>query len=106
MKRTIAFCAIARPDEFFSALRGHSGDIAVTTAFRDHHTCTDADLEHLLELRDQHCAEAFITTEKDWVRLTPEQRTRLAPLDVARLEVVFENEADVTTQLLSLIMRK
>jgi tetraacyldisaccharide-1-P 4'-kinase len=48
----------------------------------------------------------FATTEKDWVRLTPEQRTRLAPLNVGRLEVVFENESALTTQLLSLTMRK
>jgi tetraacyldisaccharide 4'-kinase len=106
LKRTIAFCAIARPDEFFSALRGHSGDIGATSAFRDHHTYTEADLDQLLELRDQHSAEVFATTEKDWVRLTPEQRTRLAPLNVGRLEVVFENESALTTQLLSLTMRK
>jgi tetraacyldisaccharide 4'-kinase len=106
LKRTIAFCAIARPDEFFSALRSHSGEIASTTAFRDHHTYTDADLDQLLELRDQHSAEVFTTTEKDWVRLTPEQRTRLAPLGVARLEVVFENEPALTAQLLGLIVRK
>jgi tetraacyldisaccharide 4'-kinase len=106
LKRTIAFCAVARPDEFFSALRSHSGDIAATSAFRDHHTYSDADLDQLLDLRDQHSSEVFITTEKDWVRLTPEQRTRLAPLNVARLEVVFENEPALTTQLLSLIVRK
>ena len=106
LKRSVAFCAIARPDEFFSALRRHSSDIAATSAFRDHHTYTDADLDQLLDLRDQHCSEVFITTEKDWVRLSPEQRTRLAPLDVARLEVVFEDEPALATQLLSLIVRK
>jgi tetraacyldisaccharide 4'-kinase len=106
LKRAVAFCAIARPDEFFSALRSHSVDIAATSAFPDHHTYTDADLDQLLELRDQHSAEVFTTTEKDWVRLTPEQRTRLAPLDVARLEVVFENEPALTAQLLGLIVRK
>ena len=67
---------------------------------------SDADLDQLLDLRDQHCSEVFITTEKDWVRLTPEQRTRLAPLDVARLEVVFEDEPALAAQLLSLIVRK
>jgi len=105
LKRTIAFCAIARPEEFFSALPSH-GDIAATSAFRDHHTYTDDDLDHLLELRDQHAAEAFITTDKDWVRLTPGQRARLAPLNIARLEVMFENETAATAQLLSFIVRK
>ena len=104
--RAIAFCAIARPDEFFSALRNLGVDIAATSAFRDHHAYTDADLDHLLRLRDQHLAEAFITTEKDWVRLTQQQRTRLAPLDIARLDVVFENETAVAAQLRSLLVRK
>ena len=106
LKRAVAFCAIARPDEFFSALRSQSAAVAVTSAFRDHHTYTDADVDRLLELRDQNWAEAFITTEKDWVRLTPQQRSRLASLNTARLEVVFEDEPAVTAQLLSLIVRK
>ena len=106
LKRAVAFCAIARPDEFFSALRSQSAAVAVTSAFRDHHTYTDADVDRLLELCDQNWAEAFITTEKDWVRLTPQQRTRLTSLNTARLEVVFEDEPAVTAQLLSLIVRK
>lgn len=106
ISRAIAFCAIARPDEFFSSLRAHGTEIAATAAYRDHHALTGADLDRLLRLRDQHHAEAFITTEKDWVRLTPQQRTRLAPLNVARLEVVFDNEPALVAQLLGSIMRK
>ena len=105
-KKAVAFCAIARPDEFFSTLRNLGVDIAATSAFRDHHEFTDADLDNLLLLRDQHHAEAFITTEKDWVRLTRQQRTRLAPLNIARLDVVFENETAVAAQLRSLLVRK
>jgi tetraacyldisaccharide 4'-kinase len=104
--RAIAFCAIARPEEFFSALRNLGVDVAATSAFRDHHTYTDVDLDHLLRLRDQHHAEAFITTEKDWVRLTPQQKTRLAPLTIARLEVVFDNEPALTAQLSRSLVRK
>ena len=104
--RAVAFCAIARPGEFFAALRLSGVDIAANSRFRDHHAYTAADLDRLLRLRDQHHAPALITTEKDWVRLTPAQRARLAPLSVARLDVVFENETAVTTQLLGLLVRK
>jgi tetraacyldisaccharide 4'-kinase len=103
---TVAFCGIARPDEFFSALRASGVEIVGTSQFRDHHSWTGADLDNLLRLRDQHRAESFITTEKDWVRLKPQQRARLAPLNTARLEVAFENETSLTAQLLSLLMRK
>ncbi len=104
--RSIAFCGIARPDEFFTALRASGVEIAATSQYRDHHVYTDSDLKHLIELRDTHQATCLVTTEKDWVRLTPAHRARLAPLNVARLDVVFENETAVTAQLLSLLVRK
>lgn len=104
--RAIAFCGIARPEEFFSSLRASAVDLAATFTFRDHHTWTDAELNSLLQLRARHNAESLITTEKDWVRLTPQQRARLAPLDIARLEVMFENETAITAQLSGLLVRK
>ncbi|HZD47151.1 MAG TPA: tetraacyldisaccharide 4'-kinase [Silvibacterium sp.] len=104
--RAVVFCGIARPSEFFSALRTRGIEIAATSAYRDHHVYSDSDINSLLQLREAHKAEAFFTTEKDWVRLTASQRARLAPLHIARLEVVFENETAVTAQLLSLLVRK
>jgi len=106
LAQAMAFCGIARPDEFFAALRTNGVEIAATSEYRDHHVYTDSDLKHLIQLRKTHQAESFITTEKDWVRMTPPQRARLTPLNVARLEVVFENETDVIAQLVSLLVRK
>jgi tetraacyldisaccharide 4'-kinase len=104
--RVIAFCGIARPDEFFAALKTQDLDIVATSAFRDHHSYADTDLDLLLQLRARNSAESFITTEKDFVRLTPAQRTHLAPLHTARLDVVFENETAVAAHLASLLVRK
>jgi tetraacyldisaccharide 4'-kinase len=104
--RTVAFCGIARSDEFFVALKAQGIDLAASSTFRDHHPYSDADLAALLQLRSHHNAESFITTEKDFVRLTPAQRARLEPLHVVRLEVVFENETAITGYLASLLVRK
>ena len=104
--RAVAFCGIARPEEFFTALRAQDIDLAATSAFRDHHAYSDADLDSLLQLRIGHNAESLITTEKDLVRLTPAQRERLAPLHIARLEAVFENEPVIAAHLATLLMRK
>jgi tetraacyldisaccharide 4'-kinase len=106
LARVVAFCAIARPEEFFAALRAHGVEIVATSQHRDHHPYTNSDLEQLVQLRDTHRAESLVTTEKDWVRMSAEQRARLAPWTVARLEVVFESETAVTAQLLSLLVRK
>ena len=103
----IAFCGIARPDEFFSGLRLAGIEIAATLIYRDHHTYSDADINQLIQ-RATH-AQAFVTTEKDAVRLSSQQRAKLAsiaPLHIARLELSLEDEAAVTGQLMRWIMRK
>jgi len=102
----IAFCGIARPEEFSSALQSEGCTVAALRAWRDHHRFTNADLAELIELRRQHEAEAFITTEKDMVRLSSDQRHLLesaAPLEAARLRVCFADEAVAMDQLLQLV---
>lgn len=98
----IAFCGIARPREFFDALTTSGITLAARAAFPDHHAWSDADLTHLLTLHREHAAQAFVTTEKDAVRFTREQRARLqaaAPLLTAPLRVRFEDEPSIRAQL-------
>lgn len=106
VQRAVAFCAIARSEEFFSALRRESVEIVAHRAWRDHHNYAQADLAELVELQRQHGAEAFLTTEKDLVRLSPEQRQTLlhaAPLQTVRLGVRLWDEAAAIEQLLALL---
>jgi tetraacyldisaccharide 4'-kinase len=103
-----AFCAIARPEEFFSGLRNQGVQIAAMRAWRDHHRYLDADVAELLELRRQHEAEAFLTTEKDRARLTPGAMHMLegaAPVLTVRLTVRLQQEAAVMEQLCRLVAR-
>lgn len=105
-RRVVAFCAIARPEEFFSALRREGLSVAAERGWRDHHRFTHADLAELIELRRQHEAEAFVTTEKDLIRMGPEQRQLLesaAPLLPARLRVRLRDEAAAVGRLLALL---
>lgn len=106
VRRVVAFCAIARLDEFFSGLRSSGLTVAAMRAWRDHHRYNHADIASLIELRRQHDAEAFMTTEKDLVRLVPEHRRLLenaAPLHAARLVVHLRNEPAAIDQLLALL---
>jgi tetraacyldisaccharide 4'-kinase len=73
----IVFSAIAHPQEFVDGLRAQGVAIAVSKAWRDHHRFTDGDVTMLSELAAKHRAGCFVTTEKDAVRLTDEQRARL-----------------------------
>jgi tetraacyldisaccharide 4'-kinase len=93
----VVFSAIAHPQEFVDGLRARGVTIAASKAWRDHHRFTDGDVTMLSELAAKHRAASFITTEKDAVRLTKEQRTRLGkvvPLLVPALTVrLLEPEA-------------
>lgn len=109
VKRGVAFCGIARPEEFFSALRSQGVTLAAMRAWRDHHTNTQADVAELIELQRQHGAEAFVTTEKDMVRLGPELRRTLenaALLHAAKLTVRLHDEAAAMEQLFALLPAK
>ena len=86
----VAFCAIARPEEFFEQLRTQGIAIAGTHAWRDHQRFTDRDLTTLRDAAAKLGAKCFVTTEKDLVRLTKTQRARLeetAPLFAGTLTV-------------------
>lgn len=105
----IAFCGIARPEEFFAALKANGVDMAATKSFRDHHRYQDADIDAILDLARATGTKVCITTEKDAVRMGPTQRARLAsaaPLETARLEVSLENEPAIVQQLLAMLVRK
>lgn len=106
ISRVVAFCGIARQEEFFSGIRTGGVSIATTRAWRDHHRYEPWDIAELIELRRQHGAEAFLTTEKDWVRLSPVQRKTLenaVPLHVAKLVVRLLDESAALEQLLGLL---
>ena len=101
--RVVAFCGIARPDEF---LRQPNVELVATRAFRDHHHYSDDDARQLIREAQSHAANAFLTTEKDLVRLSLKQREMLAsvaPLQVAKLEVRLLDEAAAVHHLETLL---
>lgn len=106
VQRVVAFCAIARPEEFFSGVRAGGVQIMAMRAWRDHHRYTETDTAELVELQRQHGAEAFLTTEKDRVRLAPEALRMLeaaAPVKAVRLRVRLREEGAIIADLCALL---
>ena len=89
-----AFCGIARPEQFFAGLAGAGLHIAARFAFPDHHRYSPSDLQCLVTEARAAGATAFITTEKDQVRLGklssafPES----LPLNTASLRIEIEHQ--------------
>jgi tetraacyldisaccharide 4'-kinase len=105
----IAFSAIAHPEEFLSALRNSGVTVAAERSWRDHHCFTTADIAELTVLHRQNPAASFLTTEKDFVRLTPDHRRSLesvAPLHAGRLTVRLAGEPAAIQQIVAVAMRK
>jgi len=77
----LAFAGIGRPKRFFASLEAAGGQIAKKLSFADHHPYSQHDLMQILEDAQRHGAE-MITTQKDWMRLPPDWRARVAILPV------------------------
>jgi tetraacyldisaccharide 4'-kinase len=95
MQRAVAFCAIARPTEFFAGLASVGAGLAEQVGFRDHHRYTMADIDRLADLARRVGCDGFVTTAKDEVKLDAAMRSRLntvAPLQIAALTVEMEDE--------------
>ena len=104
----LAFCGIARPENFSKMLAAQGYQPTDILAFPDHHAYNDDDVHRLLERARQVGANGFVTTEKDAVKLTPIMREHLemiGPIIVARLSVELLNEQESLSQLVTMVGR-
>ena len=96
LSRVVAFCGIARPQQFFSALRESGTELVETAVFPDHHRYSQSDVERLLKLQEKTRAEGFATTEKDAINLGD----LLPPAtQVAALQLELENPEEAILSL-------
>jgi tetraacyldisaccharide 4'-kinase len=103
--RAVAFCGIARPGQFFEAMKGLGQEIAGKMIFRDHHRYLQADVDRLLRLKNESGAEGFVTTEKDLINLGP-LSAQLQPLRTAELRLQLEAPDQALTFLFETIEQR
>ncbi|HEV2272855.1 MAG TPA: tetraacyldisaccharide 4'-kinase [Acidobacteriaceae bacterium] len=104
--RTLAFCAIARPAEFFAAIESAGIELAARVNFRDHHRYTLREMQELSRRAARLGCAQFVTTEKDAIKLGSELRNVLAetaPLRVVKLVVELADEDAAVEQLGTLL---
>ena len=81
-RRLFAFAGIGRPGKFFDSLRACGADLAGTQHFADHHPYSDAEIRSLRQEASRLRA-GLITTAKDFVRLSDENRQGIETLPVS-----------------------
>jgi tetraacyldisaccharide 4'-kinase len=100
--RPLAFCGIARSEQFFAELRELGVSTAAEIAFPDHHAYSEADVERLLATAREKSADGFITTEKDLINLGPLVKA-LQPLVTAKVQIELEEAEAAVSMLLEAI---
>lgn len=98
----VAFCGIARPQNFFAQLRTAGIELAAEAIYRDHHSYKEKDIQELLQVRQQSEADGFVTTEKDLINLG-QYRSMLEPLATIPVKMKILDAANVVDTMLSVI---
>jgi tetraacyldisaccharide 4'-kinase len=86
-KPVFAFAGIGRPEKFVTSLEASGATVIGSCFFADHHPYSE---DEILELRAIAGEAMLVTTEKDFVRLTTQQREGIKVLKVA---ACFEDAA-------------
>ena len=84
----VGFAGIGKPWKVERALRAAGCELADFAPFADHVAYDAATLRRLAD-RAAVFSAGLVTTEKDWIRLPPEWRTRVTPWPV---QAVFDDE--------------
>jgi len=93
----VAFCGIARSEQFFAGLEAAGLHVASRIAFADHHHYKAHDLDCIQDAARSIGATAVVTTEKDRVRLG--RLGASLSLKTARLRIEIENESAAVSWL-------
>jgi tetraacyldisaccharide 4'-kinase len=80
-RKVLAFAGIGRPQKFFDMLTRHGAELVGSTAFPDHHPYSSDELE-ALAARAQSANALLVTTEKDYVRISPNARLGILAVPV------------------------
>ena len=101
----VAFCGIARPQQFFAGIEEAGLEIAARIIFPDHHRYSSVDLKRLITAAQKTGAAALITTEKDKVRLgnLSSELSESLPLKTAGLRIEIEREDEAIDWLVELV---
>jgi tetraacyldisaccharide 4'-kinase len=101
----IAFCGIARPQNFILQLRKAGIEPAAEAVYRDHHAYTEKDIRELLALKNQSEAGGFVTTEKDAINLGAFY-SALQPLAVVPVKMDLVDSANALDTMVRIISER
>ncbi len=103
--RPVAFCGIARPQNFLLQLRTAGVEPVAQALYRDHHAYTERDVHDLLNLRQHSDGASFVTTEKDAINLGG-YLDALQPVTVIPVKMELADAANAVDTMLRIISER
>jgi len=80
-RKVLAFAGIGHPEKFYDTLKSLGYDVVISHNFSDHYAYKNGDVEALYkEAKDKGLA--LVTTEKDYVKLTKEDKKKVSVLKI------------------------
>ena len=89
--RCVAFAGIGRPQKFYETLKDLGAELVDRHTYADHHAYSASEIAALKSLAQKKGAR-LITTEKDFVRVSPAER---AGIEVLPVTASFEDRDDL-----------
>jgi tetraacyldisaccharide 4'-kinase len=80
-RRVVAFAGIGRPEKFFASLKALGAQIVHACSYADHFVYSQAEITRL-KTRAIAANATLVTTEKDFVRVSPAERSGIEQLHV------------------------
>jgi tetraacyldisaccharide 4'-kinase len=103
--RPVAFCGIARPQNFMLQLRKAGIEPVAEAVYRDHYAYGEKDVRELLALKAQSEAGGFVTTEKDAINLGA-YFSALQPVAVVPVKMDLVDAANAVDTILRIISER
>jgi tetraacyldisaccharide 4'-kinase len=103
--RPVAFCGIARPQNFMLQLRTAGIEPAAEAVYRDHYAYTEKDIRELKALKDRSEAGGFVTTEKDAINLGG-LFSALGPIAVIPVAMDLADAANAVDTMLRIVRER
>jgi tetraacyldisaccharide 4'-kinase len=91
-RKVLAFCGIARPERFLSALREEGIKPSFFFKFSDHHPYPKSSLRKIRGKYQEISADAIITTEKDALKITHDKSLREIPAYYLKIDLEVEDK--------------
>ena len=80
-KRVLAFAGIGHPEKFYNTLKSLGYEVVKSHDFVDHYVYKDGDIEALYQ-EAQDRGLALVTTEKDYVKLSSDDKKKVSVLKI------------------------